>query len=57
MFTPNLTKTLSRKIKLQPRPCKIMVLLVDLVADDWINLLLEADPLPDDNSSQYSCCC
>ena len=53
MFAPNLTKTLSGKMKLQPSPCKIMVLPVDLVAGDRSNLQLEADPLPNESSSQF----
>jgi hypothetical protein len=40
-------------MKLQPSPGKIMVLLIDLVAGDWSNLQLEADPLPDESSSQF----
>ena len=53
MFTLNLTKTLSKKIKLQPRLCKIKVLPVKLVVGDRSNLQHEADTLPDDNSSQF----
>ena len=53
MFTSNLTKTLSRKMKLQPNPCKIMVLPVDLVVGDRSNLQLEVDPLPNESSSQF----
>ena len=45
MFTLNLTKTLSKKIKLQPRICKIKVLPVKLVVGDRSNLQHEADPL------------
>ena len=44
MFTLNLTKTLSKKMKLQPRLCKIKVL---QVAGDRSSLQHEADPLPD----------
>ena len=47
MFTLNLTKTLSKKMKLQPRLCKIKVLLVELVAGDRSSLQHEADSLPD----------